>query len=179
MYSTYYNEMLKLTGKKQTEERISMKESNQQSEIEVIKQVEQILREKRHGGRINNHISGSFVDDHNSSFHKDIQMLSLIKKDKENRSKKTTELYPLDYYTYKKNLETKKKIETDIADSHSLILRHDDVPEHPLIKRGVNKRKLKSLEHPLLYAPHKSKYYDKTDSRWKKYEYRHPGNFVF
>jgi hypothetical protein len=177
MYSTYRNEIQKLTGKKMEVEPI-ITHSNHFSEREALKQMEADLRAKRNG-HTHKHITGSFVDDHNSSFHKDIEMLSLIKKDKENRSKKTLDAYPLDYQTYKKNLESKKKNQEDILDSRSLSLRHEDVNLHPTIKRGVNKRNMHLLEHPLPAVEYKNKYYDTSHNLWNKFEYRHPGNFVY
>ncbi len=175
-----------LTGKKKQVEPI-ITNSNQFSEKEALKQMEAELRFKK-GGPTNRHISGSFVDDHNSSFHKDIEMLSLIKKDKENRSKKTLDDYPLDYQTYKKNLESRKKNEEDVLDSRSLSLRHEEVNLnnlhnlnylHPTMKRGVDKRNMHLYDHALPHVEYKNNYYDTSQSNWKKYEYRHPGNFVY
>ena len=177
MFAKYQEEMQKLTGKRKHEQPI-VKENNQLSELEVIHQVEQLLKEKKGGGSYGKHLNGSFVDNHNGSFYRDLEMLTLMKKDKENRSKKTADAYPMDYQTYKKKLESKKKSEEEDFDSNSLSLKHDEMQIQAHTKRGIKKRKIHSIETSLPPVKYKNKYYDSAQNQWRKFEFRHPGNFV-
>ena len=181
--------MLNRNGKKKSESiTVNLQEDPQLSESEVIAKVERALREKKlrlnkTKNLLNNN---SFLkDDENNSFNRELQMLTMSKsKDHHKMSSKThkkEDPYPLDYQTYKRNLDSKRR-ENLFMDNNkdSLSIRVDDsqIDHFKTEEKKNNYNMVQQSQFPLIR--YKNSFYDlnSKNNPWVKYEYTHPGTFV-
>ena len=177
MYNTYKNEILNRNGKKKIVKEV-VKEEHILSELEIIAKVEQAIKEKKM--RLNGNINNSFMkDDENGSFNRDYEMLT-HHKDKFKKSIKKEDSYPLDYQTYKKNFDTRKK-EDNHLEKDSLSIKVDD--SHIVLYNSIEDKNYQpKTNFPTI--KNKNPSYDlKSRSSnninpWIKYEYNHPGTYV-
>jgi hypothetical protein len=190
MYNTYKNEVLNRTGKKKPENiLVNIQEDPQLSESEVIAKVERALREKKlRLNKTKNLLSNnSFLkDDENNSFNQELQMLTIGKTSdpykNSNKINKREDSYPLDYQTYKRNLESKRRDHhTDRDKENSLSIRVDDsnMEYFRTEEKKINSYNLKAQTHfPAI--KYKNPFFDlkSNNNQWIKNEYSHPGTFV-
>lgn len=192
MYNTYKNEVSSRTGKKKQENIVvNIQEDPQLSENEVILKVERALREKKLKlNKSKNLLSNnSFLkDDENNSLNQELQMLTMGKTSDQyknsNKTHKREDPYPLDYQTYKRNLESKRIDHhhlTGREKDNSLSIRVDDSNlDHLRVEeKKINSYNLKGQTHfPTI--KYKNPFFDlkSNNSQSIKNEYSHPGIFV-